>query len=181
MPGPDQVGPLSGLSDRTKKVRSYYRGHLLYYILYIFSTLSRTYQPHFKHYFVTIICLPALGVIVITGLDYFIKARIFRKIRSIWHLFVENHKNSLKIKEITLIFVEICFNTLLVMFYFDIEGSFPLQLSLTPERSEIRIQNIHEKFSSISEFQMNFKLLKLDIFSTFGSFQYQRLDQSTSY
>ena len=32
------------------------------------------------------------------------------------------YKTFLQIKEITLVFVEICFNTLLVMFYFDIEG-----------------------------------------------------------
>ena len=42
----------------------------------LFSTLSRTYQPHFKHYFVTIICLPTLGVIIITGVDYFAKTGI---------------------------------------------------------------------------------------------------------
>ena len=47
-----------------------------------FSTLSRTYQPHFKHYFVTIICLPTLGVIIITGVDYFIKTGIQAQIYS---------------------------------------------------------------------------------------------------
>ena len=48
----------------------------------LFSTLSRTYQPHFKHYFVTIICLPTLGVIIITGVDYFIKTGIQAQIYS---------------------------------------------------------------------------------------------------